>query len=98
MIYLLDMVDFPWFPSCVLNGPAEQRDGASDQHADANDHENDLSQAFRQFGQTKGGNDEERYKRIWWCQLCSVWFFNMFWIYLKTSFWVALAISRRVYT
>ena len=24
-------------------GPAEQRDGASDQHADANDHENDLS-------------------------------------------------------
>ena len=75
MIYLLDMVDFPWFPSCVLNGPAEQRDGASDQHADANDHENDLSQAFRQFGQTKGGNDEERYKRIWWCQLCSVWFF-----------------------
>ena len=37
--------------SCVLNGPAEQRDGASDQHADANDHENDLSQAAK-HGQT----------------------------------------------
>lgn len=74
-------------------GPAEQRDGASDQHADANDHENDLSQAFRQFGQTKG---EERWgtiqKNLVMSVMLCLFFLNMFWIYLKTSFWVALAI------
>ena len=48
---------------------------------------------FDSLAKQKERNDEERYKRIWWCQSCYVCFFlNMFWIYLKTSFWVALAI------